>query len=105
MASIGKRTGKKGETTRMVQFFSSDGERRTIGLGGCTAKQAAEFRSHVEHLLTAAAMGIQPDQQTAQYVGRLSDELHRRLADAALVKPREDAGATELGPFIDGWIE
>ncbi len=86
---------------RWIQFKGLDGKRKTIRLGVATKQQATEFKTRVEFLLAARAMGEPPDMQTAQWVGRLAPAMHERLAASGLVGGRRVYSLADLlGEFF-----
>ena len=67
------------------------------GLGLCLGGQAAE---------TPGGLGPGAlDDETARWLGAISDELHAKLAAVELVKPRGATQSATLGPFIERYIE
>jgi len=93
MASISKES-----TGRRIQFFDLQGKRRGVYLPGATQKQAETIRIKMEHLLTSKRLGTPLDDNVAQWVEDLSDDLNDRLAAVGLVTRRE---TSKLGKFID----
>ena len=85
---------------RRIQFVK-DGKRKTIRLGKCTAKNAANIRIHIEEMLTAKAAGQPIPTNTAQWLGKIDDILHARLAKAGIVDARRKTGSIAIGEFID----
>ena len=90
MASLCSDSGKRGETYRVISR-SKNGKRHTIRLGRVNKRIAETARLMIESLEAAKATGHSPDRETAEWVGRLGDEIHGRLARAGLVSPREPA--------------
>jgi len=88
---------------KAIQFVAGDGKRPTITLGKVSLRQAEAFNVKVEQLV-AATLGHPPDMETIQWVAKLDDRMHARLAAAKLVQPRGATTGTELAPFIDGYI-
>ncbi|MFM8531549.1 MAG: tyrosine-type recombinase/integrase, partial [Ilumatobacteraceae bacterium] len=66
-------------------------------------KIAETAKRMIETLEAAKAAGHTPDRETAEWVGRLGDEIHERLARAGLVPPRQQASATivTLGQHLE----
>ncbi|MFM8702577.1 MAG: tyrosine-type recombinase/integrase [Planctomycetia bacterium] len=66
-------------------------------------KIAETARRMIESLEAAKAAGHSLDRETAEWVGRVSDEIHSRLARAGLVPPRAatEAVVTTLGQHLD----
>ena len=90
MAALGCESGKRGTTYRVL-LRTPDGGRHTIRLGRVNKKIAEMARRMIESLEAAKAAGYSPDRETADWVGRLGDEIHERLARAGLVPPREQS--------------
>jgi integrase len=99
MASI---TTDKPTGRRIVQFKGLDGKRRSIRLGKCSQRIAETVAAHVEMILTAAAAQSPVDQRTADWLGTISDELHAKLAAAALVHPRMGGETDQL--TLGKWV-
>jgi integrase len=90
MAALCSDSGKRGTTYRVL-IKALNGKRHTIRLGRVNKRIAETARLMIESLEAAAAAGHSPDRETAEWVGRLGDEIHGRLARAGLVPPREQA--------------
>ena len=88
MASLCSDSGKRGDTYRVISR-SKNGKRHTIRLGRVNKRIAETARLMIESLESAKAAGHSADRETADWVGRLGDEIHARLARAGLVPPRE----------------
>lgn len=88
---------------RRVTFKGLDGKRRTIRLGQCSERIANDVRRHVEAILSAAAADSAIDQRTADWLGKVSDDLHSKLVAVGLVNPRNSAPAdvTTFGRCVD----
>ena len=78
---------KRGRRARVM--IRTPHGRHTIRLGKVSERIAETARRMVESLQSAKAAGHSPDRETADWVGRLGDEIHARLARAGLVPPRE----------------
>jgi len=85
-----------------VLFTAADGRRKTIYLGKTPKKTAESIRIRVEHLLNAVSSRLPVDQETAQWVGGVGDDLHAKLAAAGLVPPRQSA---KLGEFLKAYFD
>lgn len=90
MAALCIDSGSRGTTYRVL-LRTTDGKRHTVRLGRVTKKIAETAKRMIESLESAMAAGHSPDRETAEWVGRLGDEIHGRLARAGLVPPREPA--------------
>ena len=102
MASLGCDLGERGTTFRVL-LRTSGGKRHTIRLGRVSKKIAETARRMIESLEAAKAAGHSPDRETAERVGRVSDEIHGRLERAGLVPTRAkmEAVAVTLGQHLD----
>ena len=102
MASMCSDPGKRGTTYRVITR-SPGGKRHTIRLGRINKRMAETARLMIESLESAKAAGHSPDRETAEWVGRLGDEIHARLARAGLVPPRELSSTTivTLGQHLE----
>lgn len=78
------------------------GKRRPIRLGRLEKRQAEIVRNYCSKLETAISTGEPIDAGTADWLGRISDELRDKLAAVGLVKPR---GAAILKTFLDGILD
>lgn len=106
MAALGSTSGKRGTTYRVLHRTPS-GKRHTIRLGRVSKKIAETARRMIESLEAANAAGHSPDRETAEWVGRLGDEIHARLARAGLVPPRVQASAAivTLGQHLEQYFQ
>ncbi|MFM7289935.1 MAG: tyrosine-type recombinase/integrase [Planctomycetia bacterium] len=77
--------------------------RHPIRLGRVSKKIAETARRMIESLEAAKAAGHSIDRETAEWVGRVSDEIHSRLTRAGLVPPRvkPEAAVATLGQHLD----
>ena len=105
MASLGCDSGKRGTTYRVL-LRAPGGIRHTIRLGRVSKKIAETSRRIIESLESAKAAGHSPDRETAEWAGRVSDEIHRRLERAGLVPPRAAAApsAVTLGQHLEQYF-
>ena len=92
MAALCSEVGTRGTTYRVL--LRTPNGRHTIRLGRVSKKIAETAKRMIETLEAAKAAGHTPDRETAEWVGRLGDEIHERLARAGLVPPRQQASAT-----------
>ena len=91
MASLCSDPGKRGTTYRVL-VRTGKNKRHTIRLGRVSKKIAETAKRMIESLESARAAGHSLDRETAEWVGRVSDEIHERLFRAGLVPRRERAG-------------
>jgi integrase len=76
---------------RRIQWVGANGKRQQIRLGQVDKRMAERIRLRIESLVSAAATGFAPDDETKKWVDGLSDQLHERLAGVGLVQPRQQA--------------
>lgn len=79
--------GKNGN--RRIQFKGPDGKRKTLYLGKLPKRDCEVVKSHVEYLLIATTSGRSISPETANWLTRISDDLHKRLVGVGLVEPRD----------------
>jgi integrase len=105
MASLCSDSGKRGNTYRVLVGTAKTG-RHTIRLGRVTKKIAETAKRMIESLESAKAAGHSVDRETAEWVGRVSDEIHDRLFRAGLVPRRETAvqGIITLGRHLEQYF-
>jgi len=102
MASIVKRP----DGHRWIQFYSSDGKRKTLRLGKVPHRAAEVVKFKIESLIAARDTGGAIDAETARWVSERDDAMHEKLAALGLVSPREKDAAAEitLDQFVEGYI-
>jgi integrase len=105
MASLCCDSGKRGVTYRVL-IKAPKGKRHTIRLGRVNKRIAETARLMIESLESAKAAGHSPDRETAEWVGRLGNEIYERLANAGLVPPRAHAAAaiSTLGEHLESYF-
>ena len=100
MASIS--TNSQG--LRVIQFVGTDRKRRSVRLGKAPMKVADEVCRRVELLNTSAICNCSVDGNTAQWLAKIGDDLHARLAAAGLVETRAQQQAVKLGAYLEQYI-
>ena len=103
MASISKNS--KG--FKRICFTDAKGHRRAIYLGRMANKQAESILTQVEVLVTAAAAQVSPPLETAMWLGKIGEELHRKLSNVGLTDERQSDGKPArhtLKQFLDAYI-
>ena len=109
MASLSRKPLSLGSGyTYYIQVSLPSGKRQKVTLGRLSRKVAETARLHVEHLVTAKMAGCSIGQETADWLGRLSDEIHGRLERVGLVSPRasgEHAPVWSIGECADRFIQ
>lgn len=99
MASISRDTNGQ----KRIQFMLGKDQRKSIRLGAVSMKYAEAVKVKVEALVAAAILGAPAEPEVARWVASRPDELHRKLARAGLVEPRERTAAT-LGALLDAYF-
>lgn len=90
---------------RKIQFQLGDGKRRSYRLGKVTQREAESIQTHIDELVNSQLLSRSTRLETVAWVNRLSDPMHKRLSACGLTKPRAVDQQTNLGPFIDRYIE
>ncbi len=96
----GKKNGR-----RAVQFTAPNGDRPVIRLGKVSKADAENWRTHVDHLVAAAAANRAPDWSTVQWVEALSPKHQAKLAGHGLIAAREQHKAIPLAEFLQGYVD
>ena len=91
MASITRESNGR----KTIQFVASDKRRRSLRLGKYSMRTAETVRVHVEAILTALSSRSPLDRETAEWIGKIGDDLHAKLAAVHLVEPREPEAAAD----------
>ena len=103
MASIANDPGGR----KRIIFTDKHRNRKTIWLGKVAKRVAEEIKTKVEAINTATIAARSIDGETAEWLGKIGDELHAKLANAGLTTPRETASKVAeafLGDFLEGYI-
>lgn len=87
--------------SRRLLFVMPDGTRKSIRLGAIPKKLANDVKAKVEALVSAKALGLSIDNETAAWVAKISPELHDKLATVGLLVPRQ---SVTLGEFLDKFL-
>ena len=103
MASISNDPGGR----RRISFVDKSGNRPTIWLGKLSKRLAEEIKTKVESINTAIIAGHSIDGETADWLGKIGDALHAKLAKVGLISPRvgpEASGQGRLGAFLENYM-
>ena len=73
-------------------------------MGKVSQRQAEDIRLRVEILAAAQRSGLAIDGETAGWLGKIGDQLAKRLARAGLIPARKRPEKMELGRFISDFI-
>lgn len=95
-----------GNGTWRVQFFhpSEPKRRRTLRPGRMSVRDANRFLVGVESLVSALKQERFPDDETALWLGKLSDDLTTRLAAVGLIKPKAAPSINTLGALLEKFM-
>jgi integrase len=97
MASIS--TDQNGNRT--VQFYGTDGKRRSVRLGNVPMKQAESMRLKIQALNSAKRSGLPLDDELSTWLGKIGEDLADKLAGVGLIPKRT---ARTLDAFIQSYI-
>lgn len=90
---------------KRIVFVGLDGSRRPLRLGKVSDRTAKEVKRHLEVILSDAAADSPLDPRTADWLSRISDELHAKLAGVGLVNPREATEVLTLRQFLADYTD
>ncbi len=89
MASVTVET-RNGRTLYRVEYRDADKRRRKIRLGAIAKKDAQAIACKVDDLVSAAISGSGPSPALAEWLAKIGDDLHNKLAEQELCKPRNN---------------
>jgi integrase len=87
---------------RRIEFVIPGRTRQRIRLGKANQRTAEGIKTKIESLVSATASGCGWDNDTAEWVGRIGDDLADRLAAAGLIPHRERLVCPPLKEFTEG---
>ena len=91
-----------GDGLRRVAFnLEPNGPRLYLRLGHMDKHSAESVRLRVEKLVACRLAGQPMDNETAGWLGEISDQLHRRLAATGLIEPRQKAEVLTVGQLVE----
>ena len=90
---------------RWIQFYDSDGKRKTIRLGKIASKPAHEVCRRVELIQQAKITGTSLDKESAEWLSKIGNELRDKLVAVGLIGKQEHAGKVRLKEFLDSYID
>lgn len=85
---------------RWIQFTFQDA-RKTVRLGQVPLKVAEEVSRRIVAILAARKHDVAIDAESLGWLGRIDDEVHKRIAATGLIEDRQSA---KLGPFLEEFI-
>ena len=74
---------------KRIQFYDGNGNRRSIGLGSISNRNAERIRDKVEQLVEHRITQTPLDQSVSRWLADLDDKLHAKLVKAELAKRQE----------------
>jgi integrase len=98
MASISE---ERGTGRRTIQFYGTDGRRRSIRLGKISKRQAESVKIRIEDLVGSAINAGPIRDETSRWLAGLDETLRSKLAAVGLIK---GGSKGKLGEFIDSYI-
>ena len=99
MASIADDPGGR----RRILFLDKNHDRKTIWLRKVSKRLAEEIKTRVESINSAAIAGVSLDGETAEWLGKIGNPLHAKLAAAGLVMPRKEQ-RLKLVDFVENYL-
>lgn len=96
MASISNDPGGR----RRILFNDKNGKRKTIWLGKISKRLAEEIKIKVESINTANIAGRDPDRDTADWLAKIGDGLHAKLAKSGLTSMRQPPTPAKASPAL-----
>ncbi len=100
MASISSdKNGRK-----RVQFSHAD-KRQTLRLGKISLEQARLVSMHIKNLQTSQRVGTAIPLETSEWVSKIGDELHGKLAMAGIIPARKKTVLPSVAEFVREYIE
>lgn len=103
MASIMKQPNGR----KAIQIVCPDGKRRTIRLGKVDMPTARDAKHFIESIASRRWNGLEPTAAQVDWLKSLTDEIHKRLANAGIVEPRtgERPEMHALEAFVKCYID
>lgn len=86
---------------RRIEYILPDLPRQRIRLGKVSQRTAESIKSKIEHLITASVSGCGWDNDLAEWVARIGDDLADKLAEARLIPPRDRIICPGLKAFVE----
>ena len=81
---------RNGRTLYRIEYRDADKRRRKIRLGAIAKKDAQAIACKVDDLVSAAISGSGPSPALAEWLAKIGDDLHNKLAEQELCKPRNN---------------
>jgi integrase len=97
MASVTKED-RNGRTLYRIEYRDQDKRRRKLRLGSVAKRDAQAIAAKVQSIISAKVAGNDLPTATAEWLATIGDDLHQRLAEQELCKPRAHR-------TLGGWLE
>jgi integrase len=81
---------RNGRTLYRIEYRDSDKRRRKIRLGAIAKRDALAIAAKVDDLVSATISGSGPSPALAEWVNKIGDDLHSKLSEQGLCKPRNN---------------
>ncbi len=89
---------RNGRTLYRIEYKDKDRRRRKIRLGAIAKRDALAIAAKVDGLVSASISGGGPSPALAEWLSQIGDDLHAKLAEQELCKPRNNY---TLGEWLD----
>jgi integrase len=96
MASVTKEV-RNGRTLYRIEYRDQDKRRKKLRLGSVAKRDAQAIAAKVQSIISAKVAGNDPPTATAEWLATIGDDLHQRLAEQELCKPRAHR-------TLGGWV-
>ncbi len=83
-------------------WFEVYAKRKSIRLGEVSKRAAENVLSHVRELETCSKLADSPATRTRDWLNKIDDDVHQKLADSGLIKVRERRTVSE---FFNQWAK
>ena len=97
MASVTKEV-RNGRTLYRIEYRDKDKRRKKLRLGSVAKRDAQAIAAKVQSIISAQVAGNDLPTATAEWLATIGDDLHQRLAEQGLCKPR-------LQYSLHDWLE
>lgn len=81
---------RNGRTLYRIEYKDKDRRRRKIRLGAINKKDAQSIAAKVDDLVSCSISGSGPSPALAEWLSQIGDDLHAKLAEQSLCKPRNN---------------
>jgi len=78
--------------------------RKSIRFGKQNKQRLQTIKNYMDDVVTAKKLGVRLEESTIEWLSRLDTEIHARIADAGLVKPRQVVNPQTVKAFIDDFL-